>query len=211
MVSSMTDSVTVVGEPEKVLLALDPLRRELLSALREPDSAAGLARRLGLPRQRLNHHLRKLEAAGLVELVEERRRGNCIERVLGPTADSYLVDPAILGALVPSEAQGSGDRFSWAFLVSRLGRALRALTLLRRRADAANKRLATFGLETEVRFASPRAMRALAERLAETVAELVAEYHDEEAPDGRRYKLLLGAFPAVAEEKADSRRERRGE
>jgi DNA-binding transcriptional ArsR family regulator len=62
---------------------LDPERRRLLEALREePDSASGLARRLDDSRQRLNYHLRTLEEAGLVELREERRRGNCVERAL---------------------------------------------------------------------------------------------------------------------------------
>ncbi|NIP81922.1 MAG: helix-turn-helix domain-containing protein, partial [Gemmatimonadetes bacterium] len=57
--------------------------RRLLDALLErPDSAVGLARRLGDTRQRLNYHLRVLEGAGLVELEEERPRRGVRERVM---------------------------------------------------------------------------------------------------------------------------------
>ena len=65
---------------------MDATRLRLVRELVEPDSAAGLAKRLGLPRQRLNYHLRELEAAGLLELVEERRRGNCVERIVRAVA-----------------------------------------------------------------------------------------------------------------------------
>ncbi|KAB2955835.1 MAG: winged helix-turn-helix transcriptional regulator, partial [Thermoanaerobaculia bacterium] len=74
-------------------------RQDLLSALQDgPATAAGLARRLGLPRQRVNYHLRELEKAGLVELVEERRRGNCVERLVRATARAFLLGPEALGA-----------------------------------------------------------------------------------------------------------------
>src|SRR5690606_24914395 len=90
--------VAVVREPERAAALLDPERRRLVEALAEmPDSASGLARRLGDTRQRLNHHLRALEGAGLVELQEERRRGNCTERVLRAVARRFVVDPAALG------------------------------------------------------------------------------------------------------------------
>ena len=39
-----------------------------------------LAAAIGLPRQKVNYHLRALERHGLVELVQERRKGNVTER-----------------------------------------------------------------------------------------------------------------------------------
>ena len=53
---------------------MDPLRARILSELTtEPRSAATLAQRVGLSRQKVNYHLRELERHELVELVEERR------------------------------------------------------------------------------------------------------------------------------------------
>ena len=62
--------------------SLDPIRARLLAELAEPGSASTLAARVGLTRQKANYHLRALERHKLVELVEERRKGNCTERVL---------------------------------------------------------------------------------------------------------------------------------
>jgi DNA-binding transcriptional ArsR family regulator len=49
-----------------------------------------LAARVGLARQKVNYHLKALERHGLVELVEERRKGNVNERMLRATAASYV-------------------------------------------------------------------------------------------------------------------------
>src|ERR687897_3489675 len=92
----------VVRRPEPAAALLDRTRQKLLAHLAEPDSASGLARRLRLPRQRINYHLRVLESAGLVELVEERRKGNCLERVVRATARSFVISPEALGGLGPT-------------------------------------------------------------------------------------------------------------
>ena len=61
-----------------------------------------LAERIGLARQRVNYHLKTLEKHGLVELVDERRKGNCMERVLRATAASYVISPAALAPVQPT-------------------------------------------------------------------------------------------------------------
>ncbi|MEM7353853.1 MAG: ArsR family transcriptional regulator, partial [Acidobacteriota bacterium] len=155
----------------------------------------------GLPRQRLNHHLHELEKAGLVELVEERRKGNCMERVLRSVARYYLISPEALGTVGADQPERLRDRFSWSYLTALAGKALRDLATLRRRADRAGKRLATFSLETEVRFASAKARHAFAEELTRETARLVAKYHDEEAPRGRRFRFFVGGYPQITSRK----------
>ena len=95
-------SVQIVDRPEQAAVILDPIRLQLLSELAEPYSASGLARRLGLTRQRINYHLKELEKASLIELVAERRKGNCTELFFQATARSYQLDPSILGPLCPN-------------------------------------------------------------------------------------------------------------
>lgn len=87
----------VVSDLPQAAALLEPTRLRLLAGLREPDSATGLAKRLGLPRQRVNYHLRELEAAGLIRLVRENRKGNCTERIVEAIARSFALDPALLG------------------------------------------------------------------------------------------------------------------
>ena len=192
----MSSPVRVIDAAEAASVMLDPARAQLLGALAEPASAAELARRLELPRQRVNYHLRELERVGAVELAEQRRKGNCVERVLRRTATSYLVDPTILGRLGASPTQ-QRDRFSWAYLVSLLAHAIGDLATLRRRADESGQRLATLAVETEVRFASPQAMHAFAEKAASALADLAAEHHDASAESGRSYRFVLAGLPVI--------------
>jgi len=192
------EPLDVVTETSRAATLLHPLRMQLLEWLAEPDSATGLARRLGRPRQTINYHLRELERAGLVRLVEARRKGNVAERVLQATARSYVIDPRALGP-VAARPETLRDRFSAAYLVAVAAQVIRDVAVLRARAAEAGKRLATFTLEAEVSFASARDRRAFMEELATTVAGLAVKYGDERAP-GRRFRVVVGAHPAVPAE-----------
>jgi len=188
--------LAVVRDPQRASVLLDPGRQRLLAALEEsPDSASGLARRLEDSRQRINYHLRELEAAGFVELVEERRRGNCIERVLRATARHYVIDPAALGPLAAAEPGRLQDRFSATYLIALAARAIRELAALREGAARARKRLATFSIESEIALAAPADFKAFAEDMARALAEVAARHHDDRAAEGRRFRVVLGAYP----------------
>jgi DNA-binding transcriptional ArsR family regulator len=188
--------IDVITGADQAVVALQRTRRQLLAHLAEPDSAAGLARRLGLPRQRLNYHLRELEREGFVELVEERRKGNCVERILRATARAFVISPDALGELgaTPEEA---ADRFSSTYLVSAAARAMRDVAALQAGATRAGKRLSTFTLETDVRFATAEARAQFAEELANAVAALAARYHDDRNPRGRRFRVLAAIHPVL--------------
>jgi beta-glucosidase len=77
----------------------------LLTRLRQPASATELADELSLGRQRVNYHLRALEAAGLLSLVEERQKRGCIERILLARAGAFVVDPGDYEVLVARSAE----------------------------------------------------------------------------------------------------------
>src|SRR5688500_5154381 len=96
-------AVALVDAPEALRAALPPLRRRILHRLREPASAVVVAGEFGLPRQRINYHLRTLETAGFLELVETRARRGCTERVLRPSARAFIVDPQVMA---PAPAVG---------------------------------------------------------------------------------------------------------
>jgi DNA-binding transcriptional ArsR family regulator len=184
----------VIRSPESAAALLDPARQQLLAHLREPDSASGLARRLRLPRQRINYHLRVLESVGLVEMVEERRKGNCVERVVRATARAFVISPEALGELGPT-AETAADRLSGAYLIAAAGRAIRDVAVLEERARKEGKRIATLTLEADVRFANAEARAKFADELTDAVARIAAKYHDDRAPGGRRFRLLAAVHP----------------
>ena len=191
--------VAVIGDPVAAEVSLDPVRARLLAELAEPASATMLAARVGLPRQKVNYHLRALERHGLVELVEERRKGNCTERVLRATAASYVISPAALAAVQP-DPDRAPDRVSAAWLLALASRLVRDVGDLIAGATAARRRVATFAVDGEVRFASAADRAAFAEELAGAVATLVTRYHDPAAPGGRDHRLVLALHPSVQPE-----------
>lgn len=177
-----------------------PMRARILERLATPTTAAALARELDTSRQKVGYHLRELEQQGLVELVEERRKGNVVERLVKASSRAYLVSAEALASLAPDPA-GAVDRFSSAYLIAVAARSVREVASLRERAQAAGKTLPTFSLQADVRFPNAKVRHAFAEELADTIGRLVARYHDDKAEGGRHYRLFLGVHPAAAPEK----------
>lgn len=187
----------IVTSPAAAGALMDPIRLRLLSELAEPGSASSLSRSSGQPRQRINYHLHELERAGLVELVEERKKGNCVERVVRATARAYVVCPTVLGAMSPDPATFA-DRTSSAYLIAVSGQTIREVAELRDRAQRAGKQLPTLTVQTEVRFNSASAMNSFAEEATAMLATLVAKYHAGDGDDnGRLFKFTLGGHPAI--------------
>ena len=189
--------VAVIEEPAAAAVTLDPKRARLLAEMAEPVSAATLAARVGLSRQKVNYHLRALEKHGLARVAEERRWGGLTERRLVATALSYVVSPAALGPLA-SDPGRARDRLSAGYLIALAARVVREVSQLARRARETGKRLATFSLDTEIRFPDPEARARFSEELVAAVTELVRRYHDESAPGGRSHRLVVVAHPTPA-------------
>ena len=145
--------IQVIDDPAAATVALEPVRSRLLAELAVPASAATLASRVGLARQKVNYHLRALEAHGLVRLAEERKWGGLTERLLVATAASYVVSPSALGP-VAADPNRENDRLSASYLIALGARVVREVGDLVRRATVAGKRLATLAIDTEIRFRS---------------------------------------------------------
>ena len=192
--------VTVIEDPGAAEVSLDPIRARLLAELARPGSASSLAERVGLTRQKVNYHLRALESHGLVELVEERRKGNCTERVLRATAASYVISPSALAAVAPDPSRRPDQR-SARWLLALAGRLVREVGELISAAGAAGKPVATLGIDSEIRFASAAERARFAAELAQSVNGLVAKYHDAEAVRGRDHRFVVALHPSITHEK----------
>jgi DNA-binding transcriptional ArsR family regulator len=194
---STCNPILLLRDTSQAATLLQPLRLRLVELLHEADTAAGVARKLDLPRQVVNYHLRQLEAQGLLELVEERRQGTRTERVLRARARAYVIAPEALGALAADPSRVS-DRFSASYLLAVATRVIRQVGGALARAETQRKRIATLTMLTQVRFRSARERNEFAEELAAAVAVIVSKYHDETSEGGRRFELALGVYPASA-------------
>ncbi|GGJ31286.1 ArsR/SmtB family transcription factor [Paenarthrobacter histidinolovorans] len=192
--------IEVIEDPAAAEASLDPIRTRILQELVEPATATQLAAKVGLPRQKVNYHLKALERHGLVELVEERRKGNVTERVVRATAASYLISPVALASVAPDPRRFS-DRFSAFWLLALASRTVQEMGKLISGAALAKKKLASFAIDGEITFRSAAERAAFAEELGVAVTRLVDKYHDggsaTAAGGGRKHRLVVVLHPAL--------------
>ena len=188
--------VAVIEDATAAAVSLDPIRARMLAELAEPHTATSLAKRLGLPRQKVNYHVKALERHGLVELVEERRNGNMTERVMQAAAAAYVISPAALAAVAP-DPERSPDRLSAQWLLALAARLVRESGTLISGAARAGKPLPTFGLDAEVRFARPADRAAFIAELTDAVAALVSKHH---AQTGRPHRVVVAVHPSITQD-----------
>lgn len=185
--------IQVIDDPAAAAAALEPVRGRLLAELTMPASAATLAARIGVARQKITYHLNALESHGLVRLAQERKWGGLTERLLVATAASYVVSPRALGPVAADTR--CVDRLSAGYLIALGARMVREVGDLVRRAGETGKRFATLSIDADVRFRSAADRAAFAAELTEAIACLVSKYHDAAAPGGRAHRLVVVAHP----------------
>jgi DNA-binding transcriptional ArsR family regulator len=179
----------MLHDPDQVVDALSAFRRGILAALDRPDSATGLARQLGSTRQKVNYHLRALEDVGLVEVEELRQRRGLTERVMRRTSDVVLVDPTAFDTSGLSRTDVVGVSGVVTTATDLIGQAAQVAS----RAGNRGERVVAATLDTEIRVASPSALKAMLDEIAAVVAR-----HDSGA-DGLRVRVATAVLPATEE------------
>lgn len=187
-------AVEVIDDPGAAAVALDPVRSRLLAELAEPASAATLAGRVGLSRQKINYHLRALEAYDLVRVADERRWGGLTERRMVASAASYMVSPSAMGP-VAADPERNPDRLSASYLIALAARIVGEVKALLARSAKTEKRLPTLSVDSVIRFRSARERAEFTKELTGAIAQLAAKYHDEAAAGGRPHRLIAVAYP----------------
>jgi DNA-binding transcriptional ArsR family regulator len=184
----------VLADPAAVEVALDPIRASILDALVEPGSATTVAAAIGSTRQKVNYHLKALEAHGLVEPAEERTWGGITERFVRRTARHLVVTPDVLhgAAIDPTQV---ADHLSAAYLIAVNARTVSELGAIASSA-APGTRVPTLTVDTVIGFASPEDRAAFAAELQGAIAALVAKYHHD---DGRPHRLTASSYPRPEE------------
>jgi predicted transcriptional regulator len=190
-------TVQVVADARQAALLAAPVRRRILAALAQPGSASTVARSLGLARQLVAYHVRKLEAGGYLELVREEPRRGCLERIVRRSAEYLVVSPDAFGAQ-GIDPRRFKDKFSSGYLIALASRMAREVAEAQAAAERAGRPLATLSAEVEVRLRSPRERQAFADELLDAITRLVDKYHDAGCPDGRSYRVVVGAHPVRA-------------
>jgi DNA-binding transcriptional ArsR family regulator len=184
-------AIRVLDDPETLSILGHPLRVRILDALREPGSAATLAREIGQPRQKINYHLKELEQAGLVELVGERRTGNFVESMYRAVARSFIVSPEVAWS-DPRRIEALQSQHSLQTLVVLGERLQRDAAVLLDRAAFDGEEIASASVEAEAHFASEADREAFLEEFLKTTSELMKKYGRK---GGAAYRVVMAAYP----------------
>jgi DNA-binding transcriptional ArsR family regulator len=188
----MVGVVSVASRAEHLRGGISPMRRAVLEQLQEPASAAAVAARLGVSRQRVAYHVRELEQAGLVQMVEERQRRGCVERIVKVTPGAVVVGTDVIGD-PRAVSTANQDRFAADSLLALSARTVNDVAQLGERARVSGRRLVTFAIEADVGFAQPADIERFTNRLAEAVTRLVAEFDTGQRQ--HRFRVVAGGYP----------------
>lgn len=182
-------ALRVIGDAPRAALVLHPLRLRILEQLREPDSAAGVARRLRVPRQKINYHLRRLEAMGLLALVGERRVGNATQRLLRTTNEGFVLSPRLLGRVAAdakAEPEDAAER-----LLAATARIERELG----RTDGSGDVQCT---EIEVTLPDATALQSFARDLAAVARQIASRYTRAAGTGASTHRVVLALHRRAA-------------
>ena len=196
---SATADLECIDEPQRASTLLDPLRLRILQLLSQPGSSTEVAGRLGLPRQKVNYHVRKLAEAGFLKSAGRRKKRNMMEQRWLATARSYLLTPEVVAPLRP-DPERIADKGSAAYLLAATGRVQSELGRVMAQAEAAGQRVATLTLDAAVGFTDAAQRAAFARALEEAVAQVVARHSvPVERAAVRPFRLSLTCHPMPAE------------
>jgi len=88
----MRKGVKIIDDPKSIKTGMGDTKSKILSLLRDEDMGISeITEKLGKDRSTIYRHIRKLEHAGFVEMVNENNSNNSSEKIYGRTADIFLM------------------------------------------------------------------------------------------------------------------------
>jgi len=175
---------------EQAETLLKPRRIELLRRLADERTCTELAGELGESPQRVYYHVKKLEAAGLVERVRERRVRGIQEGIYRARARSYWLSRHLVGAL--GGPRRAGETLGLGHLLDLADQVAGDVAELAR-GDA--DEVPSLGLTGEVRLA-PERREAFMRDLQATFEALLARHG---GGQGEPFALALACYPKGAQ------------
>jgi DNA-binding transcriptional ArsR family regulator len=192
----MESRARTLSEPTAVEALTHPVRRRVLAALRTPASAAGVARAIGLPRQKVNYHLKELARARLVRAAGERRKGHLIEKLYEAVAGTFVVSPRL--AWSDERREGAlRDQISLRRLVGLGEHIQQDANGLLDRAAFDGEEIPSASVEAEVRFADEQSRTAFMGEYLAALGPLLTKHG---ARKGRGFRVALAVYPDPEED-----------
>ena len=165
---------------------LKPKRVQIMRELAEPRTCTEIGGVLGETPQAIYYHVKRLQAAGLVSLVDERRVRGIVEGIYQAVARTYWVSPEIAGRL--GEPRRREDMLGLGYLLNLTEELARDLSAL----AVGPVTLPSFGIAGDVHL-SPEDGAAFVAELQRAFGEVLAKYGGGES--GHTFRLALACYP----------------
>ncbi len=166
----------ILTTEREIAAYLHRVRMTILEVLRDgPATCSQIAARMDVHPANLTRHLRTLEGAGLVALVETRATGRNVEKYYALTADTFDVAPGTGALATPHAIALSLARSDLAAAAASLSDASRGTV----KVHVIGSRLA------------PHALAQFAEELA----RLARRFEGADGPSGAAHRLTLALYP----------------
>jgi DNA-binding transcriptional ArsR family regulator len=166
---------------------LKPKRIEVLRRLAEPTTCTAIGGELGETPQAVYYHVKRLQNAGLVALVDEHRVRGITEGVYQAVAHSFWVSPDVVGRLGPRREREA--LLGLGFLLSLTEDLARDVARL----AAGPVALPSFGIAGDISLA-PEQGAAFVADLQQAFGEVLERYGGRE---GVPFRLALACYPHV--------------
>ncbi len=180
--------VLYIDRIEQADALLKPKRVEVLRRLAEPSTCTHIGEQLGESPQSIYYHVKRLQSAGLVTLVDERRIRGIAEGIYQSVARSFWVSPALVGRLGPARAPH--ELLGLGYLLDLSESMQSELAAL----AAGPPTLPSFGISGEIHLA-PDQGAAFVGDLQAAIAEILERYGGGE---GHAFRLALACYPGGA-------------
>ena len=174
-----------IEDLEQADTLLKPKRVEVLRRLAEPRTCTQVGQETGDTPQAVYYHVKRLQAARLVTLVEEHRVRGIAEGVYQAVARSFWISPALVGRLGPPRAREA--MLGLGFLLDLSEELQRDLAELASGPPA----LPGFGIAGDIRLA-PEDGAAFVAELQRAFGEVLTRYAGGE---GHTFRLTLACYP----------------
>ncbi len=195
----MTAHVEVVDDPAQLGALAHPTRIAILTALRTPNSAAGVARIISESRQKTHYHVRALLDAHLIRQVGERRSGTFVEQLYQSVAGTFVVSPR-LAWNDDDHARALRSQLPLEHLVQMGEHLQRDATALLDRAAFDGDEIACASLDASVRFKDEGARSAFIDEYLAALKPLLKKYG---ARSGDEYRVALAVYPTDGSNKGE--------
>lgn len=182
----------VLDRPDAVAAATHPVRAAILDAMREPSTAADVARAIGQTRQNVAYHVRELEKVGLLRHVGQRQKGNFLEQTYQTVADTLVISPTCTWGDRQRRTEALADQLSLAALFDAGQRLQRDSAQLLDQAAFDGSEIPSASVVTDICFASEQARSAFLREYTEALTGLARKHGSRR---GTAYRLVLAAYP----------------